>query len=229
MKLQKVTDAGQAEPVRHGRRYRDACGAAFALELVGERWALLIMRELMFGPKRFGAIRGGLPAISARVLAERLGELEAAGVVRREMLAPPASVAVYALTDWGRQADEAMLALCRWSLQSPGHDPSLHLSSAGLMMSLRALFRGGADTAGEIAVGEDLFAVSVAKGVFTVRSGAGEAAAFRLTAADARPLMQLFYGKVGLAAAEAVGLAVAGDRAAAAAFGGCFALPDKLA
>ena len=210
--------------MRHGRRYRDACGAAFALELVGERWALLIMRELMFGPKRFGAIRAGLPAISARVLAERLGELEAAGVVRRAALPTPA----YELTAWGLAADEAMLALCRWSLQSPGHDPSLHLSSAGMMMSLRALFRGGGDVSGGIAVGDERFAVVVADGAFTVAAGAVSAPAFALAAADARPLLRLIYGKAGLEACEALGLRVEGDRAAAVRFVDCFALPAKL-
>ncbi|MBU6267413.1 MAG: helix-turn-helix transcriptional regulator [Sphingomonadales bacterium] len=215
--------------MRHGRRYRDACGAAFALELVGERWALLIMRELMFGPKRFGAIRAGLPAISARVLAERLGELEAAGVVRHGALPPPASTPVYELTEWGRAADEPMLALCRWSLQSPGHDPSLHLSSAAMMMSLRALFRGGDAVCGEIAIGGEVFAVAVADGGFRVVAGATEVADFRVSVADARPLMRWIYGKAGIEAAEAMGMLVAGDRGAAQRFGDCFALPAKVA
>src|SRR3954468_21365474 len=98
MKSQKVTDAGQAAGKR---RYDDACGTAHALDLVGERWALLVMRELMFGPKRFSDLRAGLPGISANVLTQRLEGLEASGVVMRRRLPPPAAANVYELTEWG--------------------------------------------------------------------------------------------------------------------------------
>ena len=84
MKLQKETKA-------HGKWYDDACGTAFALELVGERWSLLIVRELMLGPRRFTDLRAGLPSISAKVLTERLEGLEKAGILTRRLLPPPAS------------------------------------------------------------------------------------------------------------------------------------------
>ena len=88
MKLEKITDS-QHGPSR--RRYDDACGTAHALDLVGERWALLVMRELMLGPKRFSDIRADLPGISANVLTQRLEGLEAAGVVvrRKRCRRPP--------------------------------------------------------------------------------------------------------------------------------------------
>lgn len=215
MKLQKITTDG-IQP-RHGRRYRDACGAAFALELLGERWALLIMRELMFGPRRFGALRAGLPAISARVLAERLGDLEAAGVLRHATLPPPASVPVYELTEWGYQADEAMLALCRWALLSPGHDPTLPLSAAALMMSLRATFRAERAPADELTVAihiaDDRFHATIAHGRITVERGAGEGAALHLAAPDTAPLKALIYGKRPPADLAPLGLAITGDPA----------------
>src|SRR5438045_7461082 len=120
MELGKIT-----EP-RNGssrRRYDDACGTAHALDLIGERWALLVMRELMLGPKRFSDIRADLPGISANTLTQRLEGLENAGIVVREKLPPPASGQVYGLSEWGQQALPVMGALGRWAVRSQGHDP----------------------------------------------------------------------------------------------------------
>ena len=89
----------------HLRWYDDACGAAHALELIGERWALLVVRELMFGPRRFGELRAGLPGISANVLTQRLESLEASGVVVRRKLPSPANAQVYELTPWGYETE----------------------------------------------------------------------------------------------------------------------------
>ena len=133
MKLDKITDTAKA------RRYDDACGAAHALDLVGERWALLVMRELMLGPKRFGDLRADLPGISANVLTQRLEGLEAAGVLARRRLPPPAAVQVYELTPWGYESEPIFQALGRWAARSPAHDPSLPLSAVSLMMSLRTM------------------------------------------------------------------------------------------
>src|ERR1700742_2823803 len=98
MKLQKITDSDSG-PSR--RRYDDACGAAHELDLVGERWPLLVIRELMLGPKRFSDLRRDLPGISANILTQRLEGLEAAGVLLRRQLPPPAAAHVYALTPPG--------------------------------------------------------------------------------------------------------------------------------
>ena len=121
------------------RRYDDACGAAHALDLVGERWALLVMRELMLGPKRFGDLRADLPGISANVLTQRLEGLEAAGVLGRRRLPPPAAVQVYELTPWGYESEPIFQALGRWAARSPGHDRTLPLSAVSLMLSLRTM------------------------------------------------------------------------------------------
>ena len=116
MKLDKITK-------KSVRRYEDGCATAHALDLLGERWALLVMRELMFGPRRFSDLRASLPALSANVLTQRLEGLEAAGVVRRTRLPPPASVQVYELTEWGREAEPIVLALGRWGARSPLQPP----------------------------------------------------------------------------------------------------------
>src|SRR6185369_8075325 len=113
---------------------------AHALELIGERWALLVIRELMFGPKRFSELRAGLPGISANVLTQRLEGLEAAHIIRRRKLPPPASVQAYELTDWGYEAEPIIQVLGRWATRSPGHDPMQPLSAASLMMSFRTMF-----------------------------------------------------------------------------------------
>src|SRR5687768_3455546 len=137
MKLQKLT-IRVAAPSR--RRYEDACGAAHALDLIGERWALLVMRELMLGPKRFSDLRADLPGISANVLTQRLDGLEAAGVVIRRKLPPPASSQVYELTSWGYASEPIFQALGRWAAQSPQHDASLPLSAVSLLLSFRTMF-----------------------------------------------------------------------------------------
>src|SRR6478736_7296830 len=102
MQLEKITPSQRSGP---GRAYDDACGTAHALELIGERWALLVLRELMLGPRRFSELRIDLPGISANVLTQRLTELESRGLVRRRKLPPPASSQVYEATEWGLEAE----------------------------------------------------------------------------------------------------------------------------
>lgn len=136
MKLQDETLVGQGE---HGRWYQDACAAAFAMELIGERWSLLIVRELMLGPRRFSDIRAELPGLSAKVLTERLTRLEEVGVLVRRKLPPPASVQVFDLTEWGYGLEEVMQVLGRWSVRSPLHDPSLPITPTSFLLSLRTM------------------------------------------------------------------------------------------
>src|SRR5215218_8341047 len=101
------------------RDYFDGCGAAHALDLIGERWALLVVRELVLGPKRFTDLRAGLPGISPNVLTQRLEELESGGILRRRKLPPPAAAWVYELTDWGLELERVIMALGRWGARSP--------------------------------------------------------------------------------------------------------------
>src|ERR687884_1369381 len=96
------------------RSYRQFCGIARALDLVGERWALLVVRELVIGPKRFTDLRQGLPGIATNVLSQRLRQLERDGVVARRTLPPPAASTVYELSDYGQELVPILLALGRW-------------------------------------------------------------------------------------------------------------------
>jgi len=134
MKLQKIT---KKEKQRH---YEDACGIAHALDLVGERWALLVMRELLFGPKRFSDLRESLPGISANVLTQRLEGLESAGLLMKRKLPPPAASQVYELTDWGYESEPVIRSMGRWAARSPAHDPTLPVSAVSIMLSMRTMF-----------------------------------------------------------------------------------------
>src|SRR5215213_10130364 len=165
MKSQKDTKEGLTAP---RRSYEDACGAAHALDLVGERWALLVMRELMLGPKRFSDLRADLPGISANVLAQRLEGLEAAGVLVRRKLPPPAPAQVYELTPWGRESEPIFQALGRWAARSPAHDPSLPFSAASLLLSFRTMLdpgrAEGIDARVGFRVGDETFLAHLAQG-----------------------------------------------------------------
>src|SRR6476659_8487273 len=136
MKLQKLTNSRQRE---EKRRYEDACGLAHALDLVGERWAMLVLRELAYGPRRFSELKADLTGISANVLTQRLTELERRGLVRRTKLPPPASIQVYEATDWGLEVIPLIASLGRWAARSPWHDPTLQMSHVSVIMSLQTL------------------------------------------------------------------------------------------
>ena len=136
MQLEKVTNRAKSETKR---TYEDACGLAHALELIGERWAMLVLRELAYGPRRFSGLKRDLRGISANVLTQRLTELEARGLIRKSKLPPPASVQVYEATDWGLEAIPMIARLGRWAARSPLHDPTLQMSHVSVVMSLQTL------------------------------------------------------------------------------------------
>src|ERR671912_606704 len=159
-----------------GRRsYDDGCGIARALDVVGERWALLVIRELLLGPKRFTDLRAGLPGVSANILADRLRELEEWGVLLRRKLPPPAGSWVYELTDRGRGLEAVILDLGSWGLRStsPREDAAIGVDS--VILSLRSRFdpdaAGDLDTEVELRLGEYRFPAVVADGRIEVARG----------------------------------------------------------
>src|SRR2546423_8887479 len=123
------------------RIHDDGCGIAHATELLGQRWALIVIRELLLGPKRFTDLRTGIPDISPNVLGQRLRELESAGIVRRRRLAPPAAAQVYELTDWGRELEPAILALGRWASGSPSFPAGAEMGPDSLVLALKSTFQ----------------------------------------------------------------------------------------
>jgi DNA-binding HxlR family transcriptional regulator len=158
------------------RTYGQYCGLARALDLVGERWALLVVRELVLGPKRFTDLLDGLPGVSTNVLATRLRQLERAGVVARRRLPPPAASAVYELTDYGRALEPAVAALGRWGAASLGARPEGRpLRSHWLALALKAFFHAdeaaGVARVYEVRLREAAFRLAVADGALDVTLG----------------------------------------------------------
>ena len=213
------------------RCYDDACGTAHALDLIGERWALLVMRELMLGPKRFSDIRADLPGISANTLTQRLEGLEASGLVVRRRLPPPISAQVYELTQWGYEAEPIIQTMGRWATRSPGHDPTMKLSATSLMLSFRTMGdparMGGFYARIGFTIGQEAFLLRISsRGVDVERAPVAGADAVFAGAATA--IAGAVYGGVPIAALEEEGaLEVKGDRAVAERFITLFPLPPK--
>jgi DNA-binding HxlR family transcriptional regulator len=123
------------------RAYGQYCGFARALEMVGERWALLIVRDLLIGPRRFTDLRRGLPRIPTNVLAGRLKELEEAGIVQRRVLARPDGSVVYQLTEYGSELEDIVLRLGRWGARSLGEPRAGEvITPDAIRLALRATF-----------------------------------------------------------------------------------------
>jgi DNA-binding HxlR family transcriptional regulator len=162
------------------RAIEDGCGIAHASELLGQRWALLVVRELLLGPKRFTDLRTGLPDISPNVLGQRLRELEASGIVARRKLAPPAAAQVYELTEWGRELEPAVLSLGRWASHSPSFPLGAGMGPDSLVLALKTAFdpakAEGLDATFELRLDEIPFVISVKEGRFEAARGEVDAA-----------------------------------------------------
>jgi DNA-binding HxlR family transcriptional regulator/putative sterol carrier protein len=211
------------------RTYNDLCGLSHALELVGERWAILILRELSYGPKRFTDIRSGLPGASPNVLSQRLRELEAHGIVGRRTLAPPAASKVYELTEWGRELEPTLRTLGRWAARSPHFPDSGHFSPSSLAMNLETMFLAdqatGLDLTIGLRLGEESFQLRIAGGSLGVQSGeAVDPDAVIET--DPMTLVGILYYGEELTTAEAAGtLRIDGKREVVADLPRLFELP----
>jgi DNA-binding HxlR family transcriptional regulator len=199
------------------RTYGDGCSSAHALDLVGERWALLIVRDLLFGPKRFTDLQAGLPHGSPNVLTQRLRDLEAAGVVRRRRLPPPVSAYVYELTEWGAGLEPVLMGLQRWGARSPLYAAHAPVGCDSAMLALKNSFDA------EAASGEHLLVeVRFATDTFRLTVDDGEIGIGRHTAerpdlvveTDPPTLEQLAFAGLPVAVAEQTGaLKLTGERA----------------
>jgi DNA-binding HxlR family transcriptional regulator len=213
------------------RTYGDGCGIAHALDLLGERWALLVVRELLLGPKRFTDLRDGLPNASPNVLAQRLRELEQAEVIRRRKLPPPSSSWVYELTEWGRDLKPLLISLGTWALRSPTLPADAPVGTDAVILALGTFF--DADAAGdlsaryELRLGENAFVVRVAGGAIDVDRGpAAEPDAVIET--DSATLSALIWERRELPDALAAGdIAIEGDQDAVTRFLELFPTPSN--
>ncbi|WP_420143915.1 winged helix-turn-helix transcriptional regulator [Sphingobium sp.] len=214
-------------PAARKRAYQDGCAVAHALDIIGDRWALPIMRELMLGPKRFTDLRAGLPGISANVLTQRLEELEASSILVRRRLPPPAASQIYELTDWGRESEILFQVLGRWACRSPTMEPGKPMSQVSVVLSMRTMIDrsriGDMDATIGFRFGEEEFRATLKDGDFRIDRG-DAAGADTIISGDQNMLVAVLYGGKGYAD---VPLSVEGDRALAERFATLFPLPPR--
>ena len=180
------------------RSYNQFCGVARALDLIGERWALLVVRELALGPKRFTDLRQGLPGIATNVLSVRLRQLERDGVVTRRLLPPPAPAQIYQLTELGRELVPIMLALGRWGAGTMGaRSPDQSIRGEWLALALKAFFdpEAAGDLRATIALELDgaSFTLRVEQGLLDVVPGKDEVSDLVISS-DTELLLQFLAG-----------------------------------
>lgn len=204
-------------------RYDEGCLAAHALNLIGDRWALLVVRELMFAPKRFQMIRVGLPGITASVLNGRLTQLEHAGVVGQHE-----RLGIYTLTDAGRRLLPVLESLCQWALTVPGHDHTRFISPSALMISMGVTLMHARASEQEVRAGFDFgseaFEMRLLGGQLQTSPTTRPNAAFVLSG-NGNALARAVYGTAPLADLVARGVVGAdGDIAAAQKFLDLFSL-----
>lgn len=207
-------------------RYDEGCLAAHALNLIGDRWALLVVRELMFSAKRFQMIRAGLPGITASVLTGRLAQLVEVGVIEHDE-----RLGVYSLTEAGQALLPVLESLCRWALLVPGHDPTRFISPSALMISM------GVNVVPEAAAQTDALAGFDFKGeAFEMQLISGKVRTKAVSRPDApfvlsgngNRMASAVYGSVPLADLIAKGVVeVSGDASLAAEFVSRFKLQRK--
>jgi DNA-binding HxlR family transcriptional regulator len=208
-------------------RYDEGCLAAHALNVIGDRWALLVVRELMLQPKRFQAIRAGLPGITASVLTQRLTQLARAGVVEH---AP--ELGAYALTESGRALRPVLVALCNWGSRHPGHDPRRFISPTALMISMTARIdrasARGRDLVAGMAAGREAFTLRLDLDGDLLVTPALEPGRHFTLSGDGNALARAVYGARPLAELARNGLVTLdGDAAAAQAFVDLFGLRSR--
>ncbi|MCI0395637.1 MAG: winged helix-turn-helix transcriptional regulator [Chloroflexi bacterium] len=159
------------------KSYSQYCGLAYALDIVGERWTLLIVRELIPGPRRFTDLVEGLPGISTNLLSERLKSLEQQGILSRRVLPPPAGSTVYELTSSGRALEKSMLELGKWGSQFlPTSLEGVALPSLGaIALAIKAFFHPEqaqrVDETYELHLGNEVLQVQINEGEIQVQQG----------------------------------------------------------
>jgi DNA-binding HxlR family transcriptional regulator/putative sterol carrier protein len=203
------------------------------MDLVGERWGLLVVRELLLGPKRFTDLRAGLPNASPNVLSERLRELERGAIVRRRKLPPPAGSSVYELTDWGRELGPIVLALGGWAVRSPSFPEDAPVGVDSAILGMTSLFdpdaAEGFDATLELGLDDDRFRVRVADGKIEIdREPVEDPDAVIETTVET--LHEVIWQRLEVAKAVRDGeIRIEGDRRAASRFVGLFPLPEQAA
>lgn len=224
------------------KTYADACGITRALDVIGERWAIPVVRELIFGPRRYSDLAATLPAVSTNILGSRLKELTHAGVVRKRRLRAPAAATVYELTAWGAALEPALIALGRWAAHTPVTLEEQAFSASSFALSLKTTFDSTASAGVDVCLrfimaedGEDVFDTRLKDATLSIQrtqgpSGAtADGPAFTGTRIQATPkiLAALIYQNFDLDEASRAGLiTIDGPAEAINTFARCFTLPE---
>jgi DNA-binding HxlR family transcriptional regulator len=214
------------------RSYGDACRFAHALDLIGERWALLVVRELLLGPKRFTDLRAGLPQASPNILSERLRGLERSGVVRRRKLPPPASSWVYELTEWGEELEPVVTRLGAWGARAPVQPSAQAIGTDSIVLALRSLFdpeaAGKLSGTYELLIGDERFQVTVAGREVGLERGVAADPVASIAVPDAGTLAAVLTGQLGLEEAlDSGAMRTEGSRRAVERFLTLFPMPES--
>ena len=217
--------AGHVQPET---RYDDPCGIARAMSVIGDRWAVLVVRELMFGPRRFAQLRAGLPGISPNVLSQRLRDLEASGVLARTTLDESAAVTAYELTKRGRELEPILIELGRWGSRAQNTSRN-DLSVSAMMFAYKTVFDPSrlSDGTYGVRVDGEAFTVTVRGTQIAVRRGIDESADVVMTT-DMPTLRAVSFGRESPTAAERAGrLTITGDKRYATRFARMFPVPAR--
>jgi DNA-binding HxlR family transcriptional regulator len=213
------------------RSYGEACRFAHALDLVGERWALLVIRELLLGPKRFTDLRAGLPHASSNILSERLRDLEQGAVIQRRKLPPPAASWVYELTEWGRELEPIVTKLGAWGARSPFPPDSQEIGPDSIVLALRSLFdaevAGDLEATYELRIGDERFRVEIANEELGLNRGRAGNPAASIAVPDAPTLAAVLTDQLPLSDALASGaVKIEGGKQSAKRFLRLFPMPE---
>jgi DNA-binding HxlR family transcriptional regulator len=199
------------------RQYNQFCPVACALDIVGERWAMLVVRELLSGPKRFVDLEAGLPGIGTNTLTTRLAELERAGVIARRRLPAPSTSVVYELTNWGRDLEPIVWAIARWGVRRLGAVTPLHpLRASWLATALQAFFRKEAvrdlTALVELVLPTGTLSLHFRRGNLSVKDGPVEGPALRIVTTEQR-FLELVGGRAARSSRRKRDLRIEGDEA----------------
>ncbi|MFD3567821.1 winged helix-turn-helix transcriptional regulator [Streptomyces sp. NPDC058667] len=181
------------------REYKQFCGLARAMEMVGERWSMLIVRDLLNGPRRYTDLRKGLPAIPTNILSTRLKQLEEAGLATRRALPHPERAVVYELTEYGRDLEPALIALGRWGARTMTEPrPGEAISAEAVAMSFRTAFRPeqaqGTTVGFEVRMGEFTIHLQIIDGSLAVSPGMHPAPDLAIERLSGHPVRELMSG-----------------------------------
>jgi DNA-binding HxlR family transcriptional regulator len=176
------------------RLYHQFCGVARSLDFIGERWTLLIVRDLLLGPRRYSDLLAGLPGLTTNLLAKRLQSLEEDGIVKKVKLPRPTPSTVYCLTPLGEELESVVLSLCDWGNRFLNHPTEVEQVDLGwTLLRLKLLYEGGFYLTFEIHTMSQVYSVHVGTSKIDIRLGRSEESDLKITG-EPEAVREMFFG-----------------------------------